>query len=247
MSRFNIRTTLAVVGAAALLVAGTDLVTYAATGSSLVTGQINKASRPTTISNTGRGPALSLKNRASYPPLKVSSSKRVAKLNADRLDGRDSKDLEPGVIRAVLAKQGTTMKQDIAWKAIRVPAGSYLVTMHGIVGNATNDGWFSCILADAERTFTSSGTNLGGVMVATTADLTKDTSSSVFGGSNVYTIASGHRVIYGCQGGGSTAGPKVDMPVTVTLRKVNRPVTKVGSKYTPPPSESSRDLSKLID
>ncbi|WP_109505582.1 hypothetical protein [Nocardioides speluncae] len=93
MSTLNIRTTLAVVGAAALLVTGTDIATYAATGDGLITGRINKANGPTTIANTGRGPALVLKNRAASPPLKVSSGKKIARLNADKVDGLDAKRL----------------------------------------------------------------------------------------------------------------------------------------------------------
>ncbi len=58
----------------------------AATGGSFILGRSNTASTPTTLTNTS-GTALSLRAPAGEPPLAVSNSTRVARLNADRLDG----------------------------------------------------------------------------------------------------------------------------------------------------------------
>lgn len=68
-----------------LAVSGTA---YAATGGSFVLGHTNKAAKPSRLVNTGTGPALSLKS--SGAPLGVSNTKKVARLNADLLDGRSS-------------------------------------------------------------------------------------------------------------------------------------------------------------
>ena len=57
-TRFPGERILAVLGAATILVLGFDGVTYAATGSSLILGSLNKASKTTTLQNTGSGPAL---------------------------------------------------------------------------------------------------------------------------------------------------------------------------------------------
>jgi hypothetical protein len=77
------KTVLAVVGAAALLLVGFDGVTYAATGSSLLLGQINKEKTTTTLTNTGSGAVLNLK--ASNPkaaPFTTNATGTVKHLNA---------------------------------------------------------------------------------------------------------------------------------------------------------------------
>lgn len=70
-----------------LLVGGLNLAAYAANGHPLLLGRANQATGTTTVRNTGRGPALRLTTRHGAPPLAVSSGKRVARLNADRVDG----------------------------------------------------------------------------------------------------------------------------------------------------------------
>ena len=75
---------------ALMLVVGLDYIAAATTGKSLILGQVNSANKTTTISNSGSGPALSLK--AGGPPLAVSNNKKVKNLNADLLDGSDSSD-----------------------------------------------------------------------------------------------------------------------------------------------------------
>jgi hypothetical protein len=80
--------------AAVLLVFGANLAAYAANGKPLLLGKTNKATKPTKVKNTQGGPALTLKTKPSSPPLAVSSGKKVAKLNADRLDGLDAAALQ---------------------------------------------------------------------------------------------------------------------------------------------------------
>ncbi len=58
----------------------------AATGGSFILGRSNTASTPTTLTNTS-GTALSLRAPTGKPPLAVSNSTRVRRLNADQLDG----------------------------------------------------------------------------------------------------------------------------------------------------------------
>jgi hypothetical protein len=66
-------------------------VAVAATGNPLLLGRSNDAGRPTSLTNTGTGPALRLSNGAGAPPLTVNgNTTKVAGLNADLLDGKDS-------------------------------------------------------------------------------------------------------------------------------------------------------------
>jgi hypothetical protein len=81
---------ISVVLAALLLTVGVDMASYAAGGKSLLLGHKNTAKKTTKLKNSGNGPALALKNKAAFPPLSVSSSTKVTKLNADLLDGIDS-------------------------------------------------------------------------------------------------------------------------------------------------------------
>jgi hypothetical protein len=61
----------------------------AATGNTFLLGRSNAAARPSTLANTGTGPALVLHAKPSSPPLRVGrNGTKVPYLNADRLDGR---------------------------------------------------------------------------------------------------------------------------------------------------------------
>ena len=94
--------TLPVLIAAATLVAGANVAAYAVNGQPLLAGRSNTETQATTIKNTGNGPALKLNSKPSAPPLAVSSTKRVKKLNADRVDGLHGKALQTGVRHYVL-------------------------------------------------------------------------------------------------------------------------------------------------
>ncbi len=93
MSRLRSRTT-AILAAAVVLVGGANLAAYAANGRPLLLGKVNTETRSATIKNTGAGPALKLKTRASAPPLAVNSRKKVTRLNADLVDGKNAADLQ---------------------------------------------------------------------------------------------------------------------------------------------------------
>ena len=79
-------TALVVTAASAALVTSLSL-SAAASGGLLRIGARNDARATTSLVNHGPGPALRLANRPGAPPLRVSSSRRVAGLNADRVDG----------------------------------------------------------------------------------------------------------------------------------------------------------------
>ena len=73
-----------------------NLGAFAATGGPLLLGKSNTASKATTLKTTSKGPALSLKTKKGSAPLKVTSSTKVAKLNADLVDGLDGAALRTG-------------------------------------------------------------------------------------------------------------------------------------------------------
>ena len=73
----------------ALVVGGTGTA-YAANGGTFRIGQSNTATATTKLTNT-KGTALKIISKASSPPISVgSNSTKVAYLNSDRLDGKDS-------------------------------------------------------------------------------------------------------------------------------------------------------------
>jgi hypothetical protein len=62
----------------------------AAAGGNFKLGESNAADKPTVLQNTANGAVLDLKAKTGQPPLKVNSNRRVPKLNADLLDGKNS-------------------------------------------------------------------------------------------------------------------------------------------------------------
>jgi hypothetical protein len=75
-------------GAVFALVVGSGTA-VAATGGKLILGHSNYATKTTGVKNS-KGTALSLTSKAGTAPLKVSNTTKVAKLNADTVDGLDS-------------------------------------------------------------------------------------------------------------------------------------------------------------
>lgn len=76
-----------VLGAIALLVV-LGGVGVAATGGDFKLGSSNTADRKSVLENTGNGPALQLKSKAGQPPLAVSNTVQVPRLNASLLQGK---------------------------------------------------------------------------------------------------------------------------------------------------------------
>jgi hypothetical protein len=77
-----------VVAYLALFIAMTGTAT-AATGGSFTLGKSNSANKASSLANTS-GTPLSLQAKTGFAPLRVNSSTKVLKLNADKLDGFDS-------------------------------------------------------------------------------------------------------------------------------------------------------------
>ena len=88
----KITSALSAVAIAGMLVVTADYATMAATGGSFILGKSNSANQSTKLTNTGLGPVLKLSTThpGTRPPLAVNSKVKVAKLNADLVDGVDS-------------------------------------------------------------------------------------------------------------------------------------------------------------
>lgn len=114
--------------AAALLVVGVDYTTYAATGDSLILGKTNTTQKPTQLVRRAAGPALFLKSSGNAKPsLRVSSTARVPRLNADRLDGLDSSRLSSDAVTYVVGQRGQVVAGVGTW-SLDIAPGRYQVT-----------------------------------------------------------------------------------------------------------------------
>ena len=129
-----------------VLLAALDWAASAATGRATILGKWNQADHTTTIKNTKSGAALDLRAK-NGPALKVNNDKRIKNLNADKLDGLSSGDLQ--------ANRNNTYQ----WSAtdhtggfsVVLPqqvAGSYLVSfsleLNGAAGTLDNPNIISC-------------------------------------------------------------------------------------------------------
>lgn len=125
----RLRTFLAVLVSALVVVAGVNLAAQAAGGKGkpVLAGKTTTSGKLTTLKRTKNGPALKLKTKAGSPPLAVTSSARVAKLNADQVDGQDAADLETLTYAYQLPEGGIPAGSRSAVFP-DLPDGTYLVT-----------------------------------------------------------------------------------------------------------------------
>jgi hypothetical protein len=197
----SVATTLA---AAAVLVAGANIATYAATGSSLILGHSNNAGTTTTLKNTGRGPALALNSIKSSPPLVVNSSKMVKNLNANTVGGKTAAQLVPATLRYKYGNAGTTFSTSSVPQlySAKLPKGTYDVNVTGILSDAGSGGSDSylCVAIDKSALFGSLDYSKVYAFDA------NDESNSTFGLLNFTNNAqriTGGEVAYGCIFSGS--------------------------------------------
>jgi len=132
---------LATVGAAAILVVGFDYATYAATGSSLLMGRTNSASKVTIIKNTGAGSAVSLLTKsAASAPFTTNAKGRVVNLNADKVDGLTASQILTAshTTKAIIYTDPlTSHASSTTFTVGKVPAGTYAIAMNAAVNLST--------------------------------------------------------------------------------------------------------------
>jgi hypothetical protein len=232
--RPSMRSTVTTLAAAAVLVGGADLASYAATGNPLVLGHANAAGGTTSLKNTGRGPALSLNSIKSSPPLTVNSSKLVKHLNANLVGGLSSTQLEPNVWRYTLGKDDSTISAAPHFFTTKIPTGTYQVQMSGILSSTVSSDSYICAIADKQRIIAN---DIGGLF---TYALNTYAASPVL--SDVYTtkISKNKPVLFGCNLGG-TGTVTTAKAVQFTFRAISVK-DKKGKKFTVPARTGRSDL-----
>jgi hypothetical protein len=157
--RTRAKTAVAAIGLTTLAVVGLDAGTYAGTGDSLILGKLNKANKPTTITNTATGPALSLQAAGEQPALAVDSEAKIVELNADRIDGKDAAALQNNVY-VLTATEGTSTEGYLPLRLPPFPPGFYQVTyevfLSGASGTVSNPTIAYCELQEEGRDFHAS-------------------------------------------------------------------------------------------
>jgi hypothetical protein len=225
--RPRLRSTVTTLAAAAVLVGGADLASYAATGNPLILGHANSAVGTTSLKNLGRGPALSLNSAKSAPPLVVNSSKLVKHLNADAIHNVPVSVAAPKNYQIVFAKAGGHFA-GAKFLTSSVPPGTYQITMQGAI-SPSNPTSVQCIFGD--KKFLSS-INVAQIYAAafeengTAAGVTVNAVGTA-------TIRKGHKVFEACIG--DSTSNTVILPIITNLTRVNGVVKRPTSTFTPPP------------
>jgi hypothetical protein len=137
--RLHLSTAVATMSAVALVVVGLDYTTYAVTGEGLLLGRINHAGRTTAIVRYGSGVALSLRSAHGSPSLRVSSSARVRRLNADLLDGRSASKLATHAVSYRAGRRGDVVAGAGFWR-VNVRPGVYQVSFKAFLVPAVAPG-----------------------------------------------------------------------------------------------------------
>jgi hypothetical protein len=228
----SLRSTVTTLAAAAVLVGGADLASYAATGSPLVLGHANATAGTTSIANAGHGPALSLTSGKGVAPLVVSSSTLVKHLNAAELAGRSAGQLEPKVWRYTLGKDGKRLSLGLHFFTTSLPSGTYQVQMSGVLSSsgAAADS-YACAIGDKKKIVANNLTGLFTFGVGT-----YQTSPAV-SDSYLTNISKKRPVLLGCNTD-STSDGTGKVTVVKALQFTFRAITvkdKRGKPYTPAP------------
>lgn len=127
--------TVPVLLAAVVLVGGANAAAYAANGKPLLLGSSSSETRTATVKNSGTGPALSLKSRAGSPSLAVSSTKKVAHLNADLVDGVGADALRTTAYRYLIPANTASSGATVTFPGL--PAGRY-VASYAVITQASS-------------------------------------------------------------------------------------------------------------
>jgi hypothetical protein len=154
----RLKTIASAMAVALVLVASLDYVASAATGGKFILGQLNKANKTTTLKRTTGGPALQLATTSSTAsPLVVNGRGRVANLNADLLDGKDSAALLATASVFTSAITTPTSELDIV---IPLPAGRYLISYSAYLATSTGS-LASCVIMRRSVAAPSTNTYVG--------------------------------------------------------------------------------------
>lgn len=234
--RPSLRSTATTLAAAAVLVGGADLASYAATGQPLVLGHHNAAGATTSLKNTGRGPALSLNSARSVPPLTVNSSKLVKHLNADRLDGLRADQVNPSTIEYRLGGENATLSAAQHLVLIKAPPGDQEVSMDGIWTSDVSTDSMICLIWD--QRFLTDNTNLSYIYALFQKSLS-DPDSNFISSHAFLHFGKHQKLLVGCATTGDTGVVRTAHPITFTFHK-----TSISVKHGTPTTVSRTALRR---
>lgn len=204
----QLKTGLAVIGAAAILVLAANTVALAATGQALLLGKSNSSSNITAVTRTTSGSVLKLNSlSAANAPLSVTGKGKVINLNADTVDGFSSADLRD---RTYVYTSVFQDKSSVTY-LLPVPNGSYLVTYSAsfpAIGNAA----VQCFVSE-QPTSGENGTTTGHEAqnyVAGTG------SGPALNGAAHATRSADQNILVGCSSEGDTWSVNENNPLTIT-------------------------------
>jgi hypothetical protein len=238
LHRPSLRATVTTLAAAAVLVGGAQLTSYAATGHPLLIGKSNSGVGTTTLKNAGRGPALSLNSSKSSPPLVVNSSKLVKHLNASAVGGKSAAQLEPTVWRYHLGKDNTAISATANhFFTTKLPTGTYEVTMSGILTSTVSTDQYICAIGDKQRIVAN---DIGGLFTYALNAYT----TPVFSDTYTTKITKNRPVLFGCNLGG-TGTVTTAKPVQFTFRAISLK-DKKGTHFTIPSPRNAHSGTNLL-
>jgi hypothetical protein len=219
MTQHPLRTRIATVGLAGLVLFAGSVGAYAANGGSLVLGHKNSATKTTTLKNK-KGTALSLKSKAGTAPLKVSNNTLVTNLNADLVDGLDSTALQTkGYLYTLTANQATP----VSFAFPGLPAGRYAVSYN--LGAALSTGTaFQCFFIDS-TTITG---DLRFPMLATTG-LPGNVYFSVSGELDTAAAPQPYRLVCSSNGGTITIPPPIGGGINLQSQVLFTPIDSLSA------------------
>lgn len=230
----KVRTGLAVLGAAALIVGGVNVVAQAAEGAqSLLLGKSNTAEKSTTLKNKGRGPALKLKAKKG-PALAVNTEALVKNLNAEMVGGKTAGQLAPAATTYTLPS-GPTFASGPNFQQFQLPAGTYELNLNLAVQTTNSDYLVSCLVSDA-------------TLFPTLTDLTKlyagfnvspDGDATIVNGTRIVTLPTTTNVAFGCIFSAVDSEPvSVAQPFTVVVQQISGGAQGSSTPYSVTPKQA---------
>ena len=161
---------LTTLAAAIVLVGGLNVAAYAATGGHFLLGRSNTAGKTSVLKNTGNGPALALKAKPGKPALSVNTGKKVTRLNADKVDGKNAADLETRPLAFSVPLAAPTNHLQVY---VDLPPGAYHVEYALLanmsVSGARLDCWFNATFEGSTDRFAYSYSGSGSNWATPTA------------------------------------------------------------------------------
>jgi hypothetical protein len=225
--RPSLRLGLTTVAAAAVLVSGAGLASYAATGNAFVLGHHNSAGTTTALKNTGRGPALSLNSIKSAPPITLNSSKMVKHLNANMVGGMTASTLN-GYDLYRLGQSGGTISTDPHFFTIKPPTGYVHYAMTGIWTSATSSDSLSCLIVD--KRLLTDPSNIA-LIYGEFNHAANDPDGPFINQQGFAKFTKSQRLLIGCSAGGT--GPiEIAQPITFSFHTVGVKI-KHGTPFSP--------------